>query len=739
MSLVIAPVVTRTPFRQMAERWCEEYYRELGRAEVDRERTVRGHIARIDTFMTEQKLTLETMVRDKVKALQASLTRAPQPVPTGPSLPEGMDPEQLLTLNEARDLPGMASKATLKRRIADGLLVPAERGSGAYRYRLADLYADPVLRGSEGGLRRGPRRTSLSQDVANDVMWVFNQVCLFAADHGVTVPQDRASLAMHRTDRPDGPRRQPVALVTCAQIAQRLHAVHQLALWLMRVLGLRIGEAYGIQVADVIDQGPCEPGIVTIKAQGGRRYARRGADGSPVFSDRVEEPKNEGSRRVLVVPPALMGLIRIVIEIFHTDTEGNVRLEARLIPGLKRRDSGGQGTFRRALALAAAAEGVVCSDEEEVLEAVFSLTPHNMRRSVLSDLNRLGAKHSHSQRFAGHVPGTSVLARHYLLDDPKLRPLIKIARLIEGEISAELPQGLQLPTPVRCTTGVQEHLHEQADRLDGLLAERGWLVLPADATDGEPLLGAEEVAAELGITVQTARRWMVEGVLPALVFQERARGAQRCARLDDVTRLREELASRLTLKAIAEEVGQPYHTVYQYVRAQQLELESSGGPEKVVPADTARRLREHYAAQAALHARAVPLSVAAGLLNTSVAVVSRLLDDGTLIEDDRAHDQRRMVTRCSVEAHREKRDATAAPAKEPVREDLLSWAEACALAGLAAAELDALVAAGRVDKVMHRRRRHVTASSLLGYLAVEAPVRLLVHCLATGQGSSARA
>jgi hypothetical protein len=61
---------------------------------------------------------------------------------------------------------------------------------------------------------------------------------------------------MHPTDRAASPDRRPVSLSRCADIAGRLHAVHQVALWLMRVLGLRISEASGLQVRDLFDQGP---------------------------------------------------------------------------------------------------------------------------------------------------------------------------------------------------------------------------------------------------------------------------------------------------------------------------------------------------------------------------------------------------------------------------------------------------------------------------------------------------
>jgi integrase len=159
-----------------------------------------------------------------------------------------------------------------------------------------------------------------------------------------------------------------------------------------------------------------------------------------------------------------MHLIRTVITVFHTDAPGNVDTDARLIPGLVKAGAGGQEAMRTALAAAAAAAGVGCTAENETLETVYSCTPHDMRRTVLSDLDRAGVKDSHIQRLAGHVPGTAVLHRHYLLDDPKLRPPLHIADLVERELLAEVPRGLLIPTMVRCTTGHQRSLAPDATR-----------------------------------------------------------------------------------------------------------------------------------------------------------------------------------------------------------------------------------------------------------------------------------
>lgn len=112
---------TGTDFRSMAEAWHAERYDELRRGEHARAVATRGHIKRIDTFMKERGLVLETMVRHEVKALQATLTRSSTEVTV--RVPDGVDPTQLVTMAEAVALPNMASKSTLKRRKAEGKLV----------------------------------------------------------------------------------------------------------------------------------------------------------------------------------------------------------------------------------------------------------------------------------------------------------------------------------------------------------------------------------------------------------------------------------------------------------------------------------------------------------------------------------------------------------------------------------------------------------------------------------------
>jgi hypothetical protein len=124
------------------------------------------------------------------------------------------------------------------------------------------------------------------------------------------------------------------------------------------LLGLRLSEAYGILVEDVFDQGKGERGIVIIQSQGGRHFRHREADGSVTTSTHVDTTKGRRSNRVLVVPAALMDLIRVAIDVFHTDENGCVRCDARLVPGLKTQDASGQSSFYNAMTVAARRENI---------------------------------------------------------------------------------------------------------------------------------------------------------------------------------------------------------------------------------------------------------------------------------------------------------------------------------------------------------------------------------------------
>jgi integrase len=631
-------------FLTLGRAWQHEYYILLNRADAVREAAVERHIVTIDNWMRQRGLGLADMTRPHVVQLLLDLSgmtpTTPASAPSPPRSPAPHDPDLLLTRSQATIAFGL-SRSTLQRRCDDGTLSPTIDAHGTHRYSAGDLHSLATATAGPGRPATGRK----SQGHVKDIRWVFEQVAGYAHDLGVPVPQDRASLRNPRVrdSRTTRATRTVLDFRDVARLAAHLHAVHQTTLWLTAVLGLRISETYGIRVSDAIDEGPGRPGLVRVHAQGGRTFTVRNEDGSRGTAHHVEHGKTEDSARVLVAPPALMDLLRTVIAVFHTDSDGNVNARARLVPGLSRADEAGQAAFRHALRAAGEAEQVaVGTDEEEPI----TVAPHQLRGSLITQLTwSEGLSPEGRRRFSGHAAGDDVHARHYIADDPELRPMKAAAAQLEQLIAAQVPDGLTVPTPVRCTTGNQRALAPYAGRIDDGLIEAGWLT-PSD-DDGEPMLDADQVAALLDIAPVVARRWMKDGRLPSEVSAPRARGAQRKARLCDVEQLRLELHERITITSLAEETGRTYHQVYAAVTAHGANTDTDAG----LSDETAELVRAHFAHLDAIDAAAVTLDVAAEQIGCSVDVIRGLIQRGTLVDHQRLPNGRRTVTRASVESY----------------------------------------------------------------------------------------
>ena len=161
-------------------------------------------------------------------------------------------------------------------------------------------------------------------------------------------------------------------------------------------MGLRISEAFELLlVDDVIDLG--DSGLLVVRGQGGRAYQVHDDEGHVVSVQYKERTKTEAGTRVLVLPGAMLELLRVAIEAFHTDPEtGEIDKTARLVPGLRTADESGQLSFREAFDVAAAAEGL------GTMELGFQVSPHLLRKSVATDLAwQSGIKSTDATAFSG--------------------------------------------------------------------------------------------------------------------------------------------------------------------------------------------------------------------------------------------------------------------------------------------------------------------------------------------------
>ncbi len=199
------------------------------------------------------------------------------------------------------------------------------------------------------------RPVGLAQSVVVDALWVLRRVLAFSRANGLVPPgfdpteglvAPAPDPAVARARRPTC-RPRPLSFGECARIAAHLHPVHQLVLWLQRMMGLRISEAFGLLVDDVVDLG--DSGLLLVRGQGGRDFRVRDDDGRIVVVQHKERTKTEAGLRALVLPSSMLELLRVAIEAFHTDPEADeIDETARLVPGLQTADQSGQLSFRAA-------------------------------------------------------------------------------------------------------------------------------------------------------------------------------------------------------------------------------------------------------------------------------------------------------------------------------------------------------------------------------------------------------
>lgn len=523
-----APRTQQTVFMRAATGYIDEHAIALGRCGTDREASMRSHAEIMNDWMIARGYDLPDCERPVVLEMLmflAGRTAFDADVATGgglvvPPVPEGLDPQASVTFAEALALPGLAGKrSTFKRAKSAGTLKHTLNPAGIQVFRVADLYVAAGRKASGAPKRGRPRSTTgYSQGVLDNMYSLFKEICDYAITaHGIAVPSSWRSLktpkSVKTATRPAQHR--PVASLTqVATIAAQLHVVHQTVLWLLRILGPRVSEVYGILIKDIYDLGPGNPGLLWIHRQGGRKHGVRDPKTGRISNvDAVDRVKTEQSNRVVVIPPTLMVLIRHVIAIFHTDDDGTVDKAARLIPGLRKDEAGGISGFVAAVRKLPITLNLVTSPfgTDEGVEDY--LRTHDLRRSQITVLEGADLDENAVRRFAGHLVGTDVHSG-YILDDPRYGKMLEIAEFLETEIRSEIGDSLMIPTAVSCTTGQQQALQTRRGAIEPALIALGWYAPAADES-GDLLLGSRQVAEMLGIASTTARRWMREGTISA--------------------------------------------------------------------------------------------------------------------------------------------------------------------------------------------------------------------------------
>jgi hypothetical protein len=606
---------------------------------------------------------------------------------------------------------GKVSIATARRRWRDGELPGAYRDvHGQIR---APEEAAKVVRASR------ERPVGLAQSVVTDALWVLRRVLAFARATNVVPPgfdpteglvAPVPDVAAARSRQPTSQLR-PLSFPECARIAAHLHPVHQLVLWLQRVMGLRISEAFGILVDDVVDLG--DMGLLFVRSQGGRDFRVRDDVGDIVTVTHKERTKTEAGMRALVLPLPMLDLLRVVVEAFHTDPEtGDADETSRLVPGLRADDESGHVSFRMAFENAASAEGLSSAD------LGFRVSPHLLRKSVATDIAWCaGIEEAVRRRFMGHRAADDVYGRVYTLDHPELTPLKGLARVLD-ELIRESIGSLIVPTTRRIRWGQATRSFRRVAHISATLDAARWTVDPEDSDD--PLCDTERVASELNIAGSTARRWMRGGTLRCVIVQDDDGVGRRWARLSEVWLLRDRLADRILLPDLAVELGVRYHELYRTARRLGLELEQHPTNRQFeVPLEAAGRLRLEHARIRALHERSLKLAVVARQLDLAVSTVGLMAKRGELdIDPETDGSGAYFVTRVSVERSR---IARAGKSREGKLEcATVPLADVVRFTGRSRTELLDLVRAGVLEEVPGRGTCELTTASLQTWVTATA-------------------
>lgn len=607
-ALVAAPELDEQPgdserhfFARATTAWHRERYEQMRTAQPERASKVADILRlHINPFFTTRIRRPDELTRDVVKQFLLCLTGSR---------------EARFTIAAAAAFAGRPERS-IRRLVEHGdLAVAGTDATGRRLVRLGDL---------EAALGVPRLRVAYAQSTVTDIFASFRQIEKFLAAEGIIDRAVSAGLTMPRIDDAAlrRPRREEVDCVPIGEVAvvaSQLHIVHQLVLWLLRICGLRISEAYGIRVGDILDFGAEDRhGVIAIERQGGRSFLVYDEHGDVVRATDKDSLKTEGSVRVIVVPRSLMTLIRLVVDVFHTaPSTGRLDLDARLVPGLQNPHAGGQAGFRSALTKA-----IGDAAEDGAIESRF--VPHDMRAALITDVSVTDVDELIRRRYVGHLPGSDVHSG-YIRRHRDLSRFEAVADEVEHSVTSTVVS-LVIPTSKFPQLGRNHPIRPRVEDVRCQLIEAGALTETLDDGD-EPLLDAAEVALELGCHESHARRLMRRGVLPA----DDHTGQRRVA-FSDLEAF--QVAKLPNLRDVADQNGVDYHRLYRLVDQLGIELERDP-----VTGDFAvdERAEDVLLAEVrrvdALRSRACTVADAARRLRKAHSTVRLLLRRGELVVD----------------------------------------------------------------------------------------------------------
>lgn len=697
--------ISRATAAQLALDWFIEYEGLHARTDGERaeslisytRRYVLPHLIETALAAPADRRTVEDLTFAQAQALALTLAgkrELPAATVAGDMLNRAAVTCVWLTMQEAGEVSHGGLKA-VSDACAEGRVVARRNGRGPILVQAAELRA--------AGLLVEPERPhGMQRESAKNVLFVLKQAMLRARDHGAALRGDYTRLvaiAPAGKDLARQPRTDPGYLPVDAarQVAGHLSVVHQLTLWLLRLTGMRIGEAFGLLVKDFF-QVSDGSWALRIEKQGGEwKLVRDGDTGRFVYQPYKEGTKTEQSMRTVRVPELLASLLHEVIEVFHT-RDGVVLAENRLIPGLGKDQASGMSSFRSALDGAQAAAGLVKS------------VPHDMRGFVITDHRNAGVDDRLGEYYVGH--GEQKRTVHAGYDDGVPVELQTPATDAMADLLAAAGMSaLIVPTDKREGWGRDTVLGRQREALLARMAARGWFAAPEGVEADAVLLSTRQVAEAVGKHEAEVRRMLQSGAIRGAKVLVSGALTWRVDERD--LRVFLEARSGSSLHDVAARIGLSYHQARDLcLRLGVLSTSREKGTAiRLGPEDVARVEAEMKRVRAASQ-EVLDLQAAADRLGLPVGQVEKLVRSGDLVRvDDPRGTRRRHVSAASVKEYSQRMNRMRSGGEEL----FVPFQDARRALGLTRNRVSELIGLGWLTAATINRRQHVGMTSLLEY------------------------
>ncbi len=465
-----------------------------------------------------------------------------------------------------------------------------------------------------------PDAKGYAQSTVTGMLWIMREIIAHAGSVGIDVPDFIAGKTIVALE-PVGRTGRKAVLVTLgetARLASHLQIIHQYVLWTLRLTGMRISEAYGVIVKNffVDEDGD---GFILARDQGGKAFGQRENDGTTTTVHHKEGGKTDAAYRLIALPRPLTEMVQVIIATYHTDADGRIDVDARLVPTI-RSSKGGQDGFRSALKTAAQEIGAFTDDEELEMMVVC----HDLRKSYATDLawndeiSGLLAR-----RILGHRAGSDVFDLVYTLDTRLKKYLAPVARALEADLADAAIATLMVACALRPLYGTSQE-PEVIGAINSRLEAAGWQV-EADESN----INIAQVAALLGLTEKAARHLMGD-TIPGVKTSKGWR-----VDIDDVLAYRDRFEGKWLLREVASDIGVSYQEVYRMLGFLEITPARDSYDDRVLvlSSEQAEQVVEEFARIAALEQRAVKRGRAAEILGVTASTVGHLFDRGQIVGD----------------------------------------------------------------------------------------------------------